>query len=131
MVIDADLTLDYEVADLRDSNACIVDGVVHARFPPTVAGFPLGGELMTERARSRLPLVETAPGRYEIRGGTFGGSVRPGDLVGTLDPTILDFVMTRADLDPRVTETGTTVCESISYAFAVDMVPVTLGIRVD
>ncbi len=120
--IDAGLMFDYRVpSTASDSSACIIDGVVHARFSDSMGLLPfLQGEYTSQRGRLRLPIT-----RDQLGPGTFGGSGRLDDIATLFadQAEVLDFVRTRADLDE--TAEG---CISISYAIVLRGAPAELGL---
>lgn len=117
--VDSGLRLDYGPATGQDPNACIIDGVLHARFVG-VTSIPFGeAELQVHQMRMRADVSEAA-----LTDALFGGAVTVEELGRTLDPGGLDvrpIVYPRADLDDDDGQ-----CLSISWAFAFEgltMVP--------
>lgn len=121
-LLDPGLTLDYLPARGHDASACIVDGVVHGRFPPlvdTLAGTTI--EATVDRGRLRMPI--TPEGSI---GALLGGSIRISELTA-LPPAVIEFLRPRADLDPS--SLAARDCSSISFGVLLDLVPCVLGER--
>lgn len=121
-LLDPGLTFDYLPARGHDASACVIDGVVHARFPPvvdTLSGTSI--EATVDRGRLRMPITPEGSA-----GAVLGGSIRISELT-SLPPAVIEFLRPRADLDPSSLTTRD--CSSISFGVLLDLVPCTLGER--
>lgn len=117
--VDPGLLLDYGGAVGQDPNACIIDGVLHARFEGTTSIAFGEGELRVHHMRVRTDVSEGS-----LDNALFGGAVTVEELARTIDPAGVDIrpiVYPRADLDDDGER-----CLSISWGFAFEgttMVP--------
>ena len=119
-LLDADGVFDYGTARERDPVACIVDGVLHAEFPPTTRASPVGGgEVTAHHGRMRMATVGDGP-----QPGIFGGSLRVDELP-MIDETALRVLRQAADLEPSAR--GVSDCRAISFALTMEAVPARLG----
>jgi hypothetical protein len=121
--VDVGLTLDYRIPTSQsDETACIVDGVLHARFPPGAGALPFGtGEFTQSHGRARISIAS------DRIGGMFGAAASVADIqTSFVEIAGLVALLDRyADLDP--TTNFNTDCISISFELVFDAVPVELG----
>ncbi len=117
-LLDRELTFDYSSAHEHDPVACIVDGTLHARFPPTArtSFLGVGTEVTVYRGRILLGL--------EREEGLIGGALRIDELTG-LDETSLRVLRQAADLEPSSRDADD--CASVSFALQMGVVPAHLG----
>ncbi|MBX7194897.1 MAG: hypothetical protein K1X94_22785 [Sandaracinaceae bacterium] len=117
-LLDRDVMFDFSSAHEHDPVACIVDGTLHARFPPTArASFVgMGSEVTVYRGRLRLSL--------DTEEGLLGGALRIDELTG-LDETSLRVLRQAADLEPSARDADD--CASVSFALQMGVVPARLG----
>jgi hypothetical protein len=118
--IDPGLTFDYGPPLLRDTSACVIDGVVHASFEPALATIPvIATEARVERGRLRATLGETRTSFL------LGITLRLEDLTTALPAEVLEFLRPRADVAPSTR--GSRDCSAISFAFESEAVPAVRG----
>lgn len=119
-VLDEGVTFDYGTARERDPVACIVDGQLYARFPPTTRVSPVGGgEVTAYRGRMRMGIEGDG-----AQSGLFGGSLHVDELP-MIDETALRVLRQAADLEPSAR--GVSDCQGISFALLMEVVPARLG----
>ena len=115
-VLDANLPFEVEAATFRDATACIIDGVVHARFGTALTRTPgIVGEVTAERMRMRMSITPTSVS------GTLGGALLLDGLAGGIAPEIVEFLRARADIGPSSPTARD--CESISFAVVFEGTP--------
>lgn len=119
--LDEGLTFDFLTPAERDPVACVIDGVLHARFS-TVVSIIAGTtyEANVDRGRLRIPIGSDGP-----VDAMFAGSVRIADLDDAFASAVTEFIARRADLDPS--SRAANDCSSISFGFVGTLVPATLG----
>jgi hypothetical protein len=119
-LLDENVTFDYGTARERDPVACIVDGTLYARFPPTTRVSPVGGgEVTAYRGRMRMGIAGEG-----AQSGLFGGSLHVDELP-MIDETALRVLRQAADLEPSAR--GVSDCQGISFALIMQAVPARLG----
>ncbi|MFO0682700.1 MAG: hypothetical protein U0234_11640 [Sandaracinus sp.] len=121
-LLDPGLTFDYLPSTGRSTSACVIDGVIHARFPSQetlVPGTTI--EARTNGPRLRMPLpVDGAPTRMLL-----GGSISIDDLTGAFPAAVIDYLRQHADVHPSSRSADD--CSEISFALFVETVPAVLG----
>ncbi len=120
--LDAGLTLDYLAASQTSTSACIVDGVLHARFA-SQSGIIPGSTLEARAHDARVRMVVPADGDTAFP--LLGGSVEVDEVSGGLPPPVADYLRLRADIHPS--RRGADDCDRISFAMSIEMVPAVLG----
>ena len=114
--LDPNLSFEVEAAAYRDPTACIIAGVVHARFGTVLTRTPgIVGEVTAERMRMRMSIT---PSSVQ---GTIGGALLLDGLLGGIAPEIVEFLRGRADIGPS--SPSARDCESISFAVVFEGTP--------
>lgn len=121
-LLDAGLTFDYLSPASRDPVACLRDGVLHGRFPPSYGLLPgTTAEGAIDRGRFEMPFDESASHPALV-----GGSFRVEELRGSLPDAVVEFIDLHADLDPS--SRSARDCGSISFGMYAELVPANLGV---
>jgi hypothetical protein len=121
-LIDPSVAFEVEAPTMRDATGCIINGVLHARFPPVPTVIPgIAGEVIAERQRMRASISTSS-----IQG-ALGGALSVDGLIGGVPPEIVEFLRGRADISPSSPTARD--CESISFGVVFDGVPASVITR--
>lgn len=121
-VLDANLPFEVEAARFRDASACIIDGVIHARFGNALAIAPgLTGEIMGERLRARMAISSSGID------GVIGGALSLDGFGASVPEEIVEFLRGRADIGPSSPTARD--CQSISFGVVFEGLPATIEAR--
>lgn len=122
-LLDPGLTFDYLASSQQSLSACVVNGVVHARFPTQVS-IPPGTTIETTTHSPRLRMaLPTGTGATQA---LLGGSVPVDDFVDVFPAPVVDYLRQHADIRPSSRTADD--CSEISFALFVEMVPAVLGV---
>lgn len=117
--LDPNLTYDYSAPTLRAPTACVVDGVLHARFGDAEFEVAPGLRSVVRHARLRATLD---PERIDD---ALVGAGFPVSEIERLRPDLTAFVQNAADLDPSARDAAD--CTNASFALQWQLVPMTRG----
>lgn len=118
--LDPGLAFEVDAPTVRDATGCIVNGVLHARFPTAPSVVPgIASEVIAEQQRLRANLSAT-----EVRG-ALGGAISVDSLLDA--PEIVEFLRARADISPS--SRSARDCRSISFGVVFEGVPASVITR--